>query len=118
VVAQIVTESIEGVVSRANGKGFTLAGRDGWLNLSRYADPVPAVPAEGARVRVGLDKAGFVRVIEPAGAGAEEAPGAQPLAASLGDKDTRITRLAALNTATAILSSGPRAARLEAWVMR
>ena len=128
-----IVEEVRGMVEAANPRGFLLAGRDGWLNISRYADPAPEIPAEGSLVRVGLDKAGFVRSIEveaeaerPAiTAVAEQAGG---YGQSFGVRDQRIMRQAVLNTATAILSSGGRAAepdevvalaeRLESWVTR
>jgi hypothetical protein len=121
-----VTDYVEGSVGRSHDRGFTLSGRDGWLNISRYAEPPPPVPAEGSRVRVGLDKGGFVRSVEVL-----EAPA--PLVREPGvayglDRDTRIMRQAVLNTATAILSSGGQvtnaadvvalAEELEAWVNR
>src|SRR5579859_3796811 len=127
-----IVEEISGVVEAANPRGFLLAGREGWLNLSRYADPTPEIPGEGALVRVGLDKAGFVRTIEveaaperPATAVADASSGYNPAS---GVRDQRIMRQAVLNTATAILSSGGREAdaddvlalaeRLESWVTR
>ena len=58
-------EAREVAVSRVNGHGFQVA--DGtWLNFSKYVDPQPTMPAVGAVVRVSLDKAGFVRAVEPA----------------------------------------------------
>ncbi len=127
-----IIEEISGVVEAANPRGFLLAGRDGWLNISRYADPVPEIPAEGALVRVGLDKAGFVRTIDVE-AEAERSmlnvtESGAPYAASSSLRDMRIMRQAVLNTATAILASGGREAdaeavlalaeRLESWVTR
>ena len=127
-----IVEEISGVVEAANPRGLLLAGREGWLNISRYADPAPAIPPEGSLVRLGIDKAGFIRTIEieaeaerPAFAVSETTPGYAP-AFSL--RDQRIMRQAVLNTATAILSSGGREAdpddvvalaeRLESWVTR
>jgi hypothetical protein len=128
-----IVEEISGVVEAANPRGLLLAGRDGWLNISRYADPVPPIPPEGSLVRLGLDKAGFIRTIEV------EAEGERPALAAVsetaggygqtfGVRDQRIMRQAVLNTATAILSSGGREAdpddvialaeRLESWVTR
>ncbi|HEY7295790.1 MAG TPA: hypothetical protein VH916_12165 [Dehalococcoidia bacterium] len=127
-----IVEEIRGVVEAANPRGFLLAGRDGWLNISRYADPTPEIPVEGALVRVGLDKAGYVRTIEvesePERAAASVAESGAAYAGQFGVRDTRIMRQAVLNTATAILSSGGREAaaddvlalaeRLESWVTR
>lgn len=128
-----IVEEITGVVEAANPRGLLLAGRDGWLNISRYADPAPAIPSEGSLVRLGLDKAGFVRTIEveaegerPASAAVSETAGSY--GQTFGLRDQRIMRQAVLNTATAILSSGGREAdadevvalaeRLEGWVTR
>jgi len=118
-----ITEEIGGIVVRVSQNGFTLAGRDGWLNVSKYAEPPPPMPPEGARVRVGLDRAGFVRTVD-----VEELPAESTPVPATRDRDTRIMRQAVLNTATAILASGGKpvsvdevldlAERLEAWVMR
>jgi hypothetical protein len=62
--ANLVTEHVDGTVGRTNASGFTLKGRDGWLNRSKYADPAPVIPNEGAAVRVGVDKAGYVCSVE------------------------------------------------------
>ncbi len=128
-----IVEEISGVVEAANPRGLLLAGREGWLNISRYADPVPEIPAEGSLVRLGLDKAGFIRTIaveaeaeRPAFAAVSESAGGY--GQTFGVRDQRIMRQAVLNTATAILSSGGREAepddvialaeRLESWVTR
>lgn len=127
-----IVEELRGVVEAANPRGFLLAGRDGWLNISRYADPAPEIPAEGSLVRVGLDKAGFVRSIEVEAEAERPAVAVQETAGGYGQtfgvRDQRIMRQAVLNTATAILSSGGREAepdevvalaeRLESWVTR
>ena len=128
-----IVEEISGVVEAANPRGVLLSGRDGWLNISRYAEPPPEIPAEGSLVRVGLDKAGFIRTIEVEAEGDRSAFSAvsEPAAAynpPFSLRDQRIMRLAVLNTATAILSSGGREAdpdevvalaeRLESWVTR
>jgi hypothetical protein len=121
-----VVETVSGTVGRVNQSGFTLAGREGWLNVSKYASPAPSVPREGTQVRVGLDKSGFVRTVEivPSSDGAESAA-----PTSVIDRDIRIMRQAVINSAIAILSSGGRAVedpnavlevaeQLEAWVTR
>jgi len=68
------------VVTRTNGNGFQVEGRDGWLNLSKFASV--ALPAVGQRVRIGLDKSGYVREIAPDTAPAApesmSAPGSAP----------------------------------------
>jgi len=114
-MAQVIT----GKVLRTNGNGFKLESQDKWLNISKYAQDVQ-MPEVGQQVKVSLDSAGFVRKVE-------KMPGQQPGPAN-GSRDTTITRLAVLNTATAILSSGNQvvdadevlalATRLEAWATR
>src|SRR4051812_26989561 len=65
-----ISQWVEGMVSKVDANGFALtaSSRAGsavrrYL-LSRYASPRPTLPSEGQRVRVGLDKSGYVRVIE------------------------------------------------------
>ena len=130
------TDVIEGKVARVNPNGFRVVGRDRWFNLSRYGER-PPLPLPGQWVKAAVDERGFLQSVEvvPAelstgvGAQAVTAPESNPGAtASHPDKDMRITRLAVLNTATALLSSGGRradgdavialAARFEGWVTR
>jgi hypothetical protein len=118
-------DQIQGVVSRVSPHGFMLAGRDGWLNVSKFAPPDDvAIPMQGACVSLLLDAKGFVRKIAADGTPLEvSAPGRRG-----GRDQTTITRLAVLNTATTILASGQRtvdvaavldlAARLEQWATR
>jgi hypothetical protein len=135
----------EGRVIRANDHGFVLDDcEDSWLNISRYAKPAPRIPHVGARVRATLDGQGYVRSIVilhdeqrtpyEVEDGVDVMPDEEPSrqieprlpGTTVPDKDQRITRMACLNTATAILSSGGRAcepadvlalaAKLEAWV--
>jgi hypothetical protein len=116
---------ITGIVERVNERGFTLRERTGWLNVSQYAQI--EAPKRGQYVRVRLDGSGFVRAVEPVATtnghkAAQSAPSRRP------DRDVIVTRLAVLNTATAILSSayretnGPEvmelAADLEQWATR
>ena len=122
-----IAEQVAGVVACSNAKGFQLEGRDGWLNISKFAASV-AAPERGARVRVGLDKSGFVRSVEPMTTAVVNTPGAAvSTAMEAPDKETRIGRMAVLNSAIALLSSGGRsisdveavlgtAAQLEQWV--
>lgn len=122
----MATTTIEGTITKTNGKGFQIAEQEGWLNISKWANPSEAaMPALGAKVMLTLDGSGFVRKITEKASPAVE-PAAMP--ATVDAKDKRITRLAVLNTATSILSSGNRAtsakdvvelaAKLEAWVTR
>jgi hypothetical protein len=128
-VSNPVAETIEGTVERVGSYGFTLEGREGWVSVSRYADPRPALPHTGQRVRVGLDKAGFARCVEivntgtiagqhPASlvdagayravAAAQQPPAVtpEPPASSPVDRDSRIMRQAVLHTAVNVLASG------------
>ncbi len=122
-------EQITGTVTRANGHGFQLAEREGWLNLSKFANPAPVMPEKGQRVSITIDKAGYVRAVTPMPSEPEPAVDAPAEShANMPSKDIVITRLATLNTATSILSSGSRAVnpddvlalaqRLEAWATR
>ena len=121
-----IAEQVAGVVTCSNSKGFQLEGRDGWLNISKFAAGV-AAPERGARVVAGLDKAGFVRTVELVEVSSAEAPPTEPRTSP--DRETAITRMAAINSAIALLSSGGRAigdvasvletaARFEQWVCR
>jgi hypothetical protein len=140
---------VDGVVARVNDRGLVLDGDDLWLNVSRYAKPAPKLPRVGETVRIYLDKDGYIRDVEalrdeerasyqvedgvdvppPEGPSrqverstSDHSPSDPP------DREVRITRMACLNTATAILSPGGRpadpeavlalATRLEAWVGR
>jgi|SRR5579859_2327329 len=121
------TTEISGTVIRANERGLMLSGRDGWLNVSKYADGL-ALPPAGVQVTIGLDKAGFIRAIHADGP-AQAAPDA-PTATSAppASRETAITRMACLNTATAIGATWQRplaasevmalAGELEGWVTR
>lgn len=57
-------EVVSGTVRVVKGQGFQLDGRDGWLNISRFAEPKPALPEVGAQVTAQLDGKGFVRSLE------------------------------------------------------
>jgi hypothetical protein len=145
VVSNPITETIEGVVISVNERGFKLEGRDSWLNLSKYASPAPELPFKDELVSAGLDKAGYVREIRivedsrgfPAGQKWEDTGPAEPtpiraeVTPATGAPVTRemaIGRMAAINSAVAILSSGGRstdvstvlsvAAEIEGWVTR
>ena len=111
-----ITDWAEGMVTRVSAHGFQLRGRDGWLNLSRYAKPAPALPQTGMAVRVGLDARGFVRSIgaAPTSTGLTLSHQTEPVREMEAPEtrerlppntDTRITRMNVLSTATAILSS-------------
>jgi hypothetical protein len=124
-----MAEQISGTVTRVNGKGFQLAEVDGWVNLSKFAKPEDvAMPPTGARVLVSIDGSGFARKVAIVESPAARAPAAA-LAGSSTARETVITRLAVLNTATAMAGGGSGfavdveavltvAARLEAWATR
>lgn len=136
-----MSNQVTGTVERTNGAGFKLAGGD-WLNISKYARDV-AMPDVGAAIVATLDKSGFVRKLERQGPSmtgeqladhfdrlAQTPPAiAAQVPLTRADRETAITRMAALNTATAILGGGPGspidaaevvklAGRLAAWVGR
>jgi hypothetical protein len=54
----------EGTIAQANDRGVKLEGDREWLNISRFAAPVPRIPPVGTRVRLGLDVKQFIRSIE------------------------------------------------------
>jgi hypothetical protein len=100
-----IAEQVAGVVTCSNAKGFQLEGRDGWLNISKFATGVVA-PERGARVVAGLDKAGFARTVETVSPTGEYAGNESVTTGTRPDRETAITRMACLNTATVILGSG------------
>lgn len=134
-------EQVAGVVTCSNPKGFQVAGRDGWLNISRFAVGIEA-PAKGTQVAAGLDRAGFVRTIttdtpaEIAPAAATKTPDHSTIVdSSTGSahtsgnptKDQQIARMNALGHAISILQASPAytvegvltvAEILESWVLR
>jgi hypothetical protein len=120
-------EQLVGLVTKVNATGFQLQERPGaWQNISKFADPAPALPEVGQRVRVGVDPKGFARTIEPmdAPAAALEVAASTPAATP---RDVAITRLAVLKAAARFLADTPEAKssnvlevaeRWEAWVTR
>jgi hypothetical protein len=150
----VLTEQVV-TVGRTNGNGFQTTDAT-WLNFSRFAKPEDFImPTPGSTVTVYLDKAGFIRHIAPvervvspppfapakmasapatvaaAAAATSTTPAERVILAGHVDQDARgvvVTRVACLNAATAILSSGGGAAtidevlaiagQLEAWILR
>jgi hypothetical protein len=132
-------ETILGQVTARTATGFKLDGGE-WLTVSKFADPKPEIPPVGARVVVGLDQKGFaytvertdLRIVEPAASAVQDAKAAaqQSVAVHRGDaptRDTIITRLAVLKSASHIAASRPTmdraallelATALEAWAVR
>lgn len=119
-------ERVVGTVVKVHNRGFQLEGHDGWLNVSKYANPAPEIPSAGQVVTVAIDRSGFVREIGRP----DPQPAAQlePAPSGPANRERVVTRLACMNTATAILSAGNKpvksedvltlAARLEAWANR
>lgn len=127
----MATETFEATVRRVNGHGVTVEGRDGWLNISKYADPSDVqTPAVGQRVVLTLDGQGFVRKIAPAIPAPVTANPSAPVATPVSrpGREVVIARLAIINSAIALLASGGRqldadatldvADRMERWATR
>jgi hypothetical protein len=132
------TERITGVVDRVNPKGLRLRGEGEWRNYSRYADLMDIeTPAVGAHIGIDVDGSGYVRSVQVVGERANErdsfsvretANEAPQTCSPRPEKDIVVTRLAVLNTATAIASSGGQetdlvtvlalAEELEQWATR
>jgi hypothetical protein len=65
-----------------------------------------SIPATGAAVVLGLDRSGFIRTITTADAPSPSTSDPAPVKVPSGaDRETRITRMACLNTATAMLTT-------------
>lgn len=123
--------SLDGTVERSNERGFTLAGRDGWLNFSKFA-AAPTLPEPGDHVLVTCDRAGFVREVTVlSSTAAESRPTVQSSDSSSAEpagKDRQIVRMNALGHAVALCTAGgiganvsdvlDVAAVLERWVTR
>jgi hypothetical protein len=120
-------DCVSGRVAAVNDKGLKLEGHDSWLNISKFAVGC-ILPERGQDVTVTLDKAGFLRAVEPL-TGAHAAPriaGASD-APPPSVKDRTITRLAVLKAAAEFgaargnLKSGDVlaiAASWERWITR
>lgn len=119
--------TLVGTIERTNGSGFRLAEHDQWMNFSKFGTP-PPMPSIGQKVSVRLNAKGYILrlfVHDPEVAPTEQEPVTTSLPPT---RDQTITRLATMNTATTILSSGNRptsvddvlalAAQLEAWAIR
>lgn len=130
---------VVGSVKSTNSRGLKIAEYPDWLDYSKFARPEDLDQVNpGQRARIWLDRANYIRRVEvlpgaeanggaPAPSAAKNAA-AQALAARAVDRERTIARMAVLNTATNILSSGGRqaepvevlrlAAELEEWVHR
>jgi hypothetical protein len=132
------TTTVSGVVTRTNEHGFCLEGHEGWLNISKYAKPAPLMPAKEQAVSIGLDKAGYVRTIEPVqqapamskAATGDPAPAIAPETPATPEDNRQllIVRECALKAAVELATIGAMAndvagtlaiaEQLEAWVLR
>ena len=123
-VAAVANELV-GEVKSANSRGVLLKGEAEWANWSRWAEHV-VTPQPGERVVLHLDGGGFIRSL--ASSGGTSGKDYPEVAGAPADRETRITRSACLNTATAIAASWQRpldarevmalAETLERWVTR
>lgn len=118
---------VTGRVVSVNEKGLKLEGHESWLNVSKFAVGC-VLPERGAAVSCTLDKAGFLRNVEPATL-APLAPvaGGSDLPVAPSTKDRTITRLAVLKAAAEFGAARPNlksgdvlaiAASWERWIMR
>lgn len=129
--------TVEGKVTRTNDKGLQIAGRDGWLNISKFANELDCpMPKVGQTVRLTLDKSGYIREIAPV----VDAPATMQVSAPTEDSATAqtpvsddrkqqlIVRQCVLKVAADLATIGGMAsnveetlslaARLENWVLR
>ena len=114
------TAQLTGIVTTVNPKGLKLDGREGWLNVSKWATDV-TLPERGQAVSVTLDGGGYVRAIGPAAI----VPDAQQQASA--GRETLIIRQTCIKAAAEFAASRPElrstdllalAERMEAWVLR
>jgi len=118
------TRTFTATISRVNTTGFqTQEQPNVWLNLSKYADPRPAIPPVGSEVRITVDASGFVRAIETTREA--PAPATSTNHHEAPTKDTTIVRMAALKCAVRLTPPGSDlaavlqlAGRFEAWITR
>jgi hypothetical protein len=106
--------TITATVARVNGQGFQIQEQPGkWLNVSRYADPVPRIPPAGSEVELALDGSGFVREIRLAAQPADTPHPSQRDAKANCPPDNITTRLAALKAAAIFLATRPDAKAVD-----
>ena len=120
-MAMSMSTTYTGVVRSVNERGLKLDGHDEWMNVSKYAVGV-VLPERGQTVTITLDKAGFLRAVEPAPiAGASDAPRPAQSRSEPSTRDVTITRLAVLKAAAefaagrADLKSGEVLRIAESW---
>lgn len=120
------TTEVSGVIKAANERGVRLDGEEEWRNWSRWAKAKVDLAA-GQRVVLDIDASGFIRSAmvddapsspsSPAASTPAASPGAAP-AATTASREAVVTRLAVLNTATALLGAGAGVSVNYASVMR
>lgn len=122
------TTTITATIARTNERGVQIQERPGeWLNISKYAEPMPVMPMAGTVCRLTIDGAGFVRRID-----ALDAPPSAPEPRQNGqsappDRERLIVRQTCLKAAAEFLAGRPDAksadvltvaASWEAWATR
>jgi len=121
-----VDNCVSGTVRSVNEKGLKLEGHESWLNLSKWATGV-VLPERGQSVVCTLDKAGFLRAVSSSDGSDIVTPRSAAPAATSGQRDRTITRLAVLKAAAEFSASKPQscsadvlkiAAVWETWVLR
>ncbi|MBI2323137.1 MAG: hypothetical protein HYU88_13840 [Chloroflexi bacterium] len=106
--------TITGTVERVNGRGFRLAEREGWLNLSKWAEVGTELPAAGQHVT--LDKGGYMRRIEAAQSRTE--PGSERSHYEAPDREQLMPRMSCLRAAGDVFTGTGRSAEaLEGWAL-
>jgi hypothetical protein len=110
--------TMHATISRVSPHGFQVQEEPGrWFNVSKYANPMPAIPPAGTEIDMNLDNSGFVRAITPLGMAADfdgvtpsaSAPAPMAPRRYLPPRQIVITRLAALKAAAEFLASRPDA---------
>lgn len=96
---------LNATIAKINEHGFQTKERPGvWINLSKYATPMPEIPPPGTEVELAMDTSGFVREIRPAN-GTHSAPTSEPARSTPpSSREIAITRLAVLKAAARFLA--------------
>ena len=90
-----IVEHVDGIVQSFNDRGIHLSGESAWRNYSKFASALPT-PAQGQRVRLGLDASGFVRELQVL-----DGPGHGTAPAGDIEHDRQTRRMSALRSAAA-----------------
>lgn len=95
-------KEVWGVIGERNETGLRWEDSQAWVNVSKYAQGV-VIPPSGTKVRVGLDKAGYIRTLERLSASASADPTPAPTPT---ETDSEVgMRTVALNAAVTLLTS-------------